>query len=104
MITPRFISEISFKQKMVKRKSMRKREEKSRSAGNLAHSSSQKITISLPSFLLKLLAVFLSVILLIALTLYVLGRMSGRGFFSLAILLAVIAFVVMPVMRKRVGV
>jgi hypothetical protein len=95
LITPKFISERFFQQKMVKRKSLRKLE--------AIQKKNQANTMPLPSFLLKLLAVFLSVILLIALTLYVLGRMSGRGFFSLAILLAIIAFVVMPFMRKKIG-
>jgi len=58
-------------------------------------------TMPAPAMLIKILSIFLSMILVIALTLYVMGRMPARGFWTLAILLAIIAFFVLPMMRKK---
>ncbi len=58
-------------------------------------------TMPLQAFLVKGLSVFLSVLLVIALTLYVIGKMPARGFWTFAVLLAVIAFFVLPAMRKK---
>jgi Na+/melibiose symporter-like transporter len=58
-------------------------------------------TMPAAQFLLKVLAVFLSIILVIALTLYVTGRMPARGFWVLAAILAFIGFVILPWMRRK---
>jgi uncharacterized membrane protein len=60
-----------------------------------------KHTMPVPALAIKILSVILSIILVVALTLYVLGKMPARGFFSLAVLLAIIAFFVLPWMRKK---
>ena len=58
-------------------------------------------SIPVPALALKVLAVILSIILIIALTLYVTGKMASMSFWILAALLAIIGFVVMPAIRKR---
>ncbi|HII71579.1 TPA: hypothetical protein HA265_02380 [Candidatus Woesearchaeota archaeon] len=55
----------------------------------------------MPALLLKILAAILVVILVVALTRYVLGKMPAMDFWVLAALLAFIAFVVMPAMRRK---
>jgi polyferredoxin len=54
-----------------------------------------------PALAIKILSVILAVILVISLTLYVLGRMPARGFWVLVVILAVIAFGVLPWMRRK---
>ena len=54
-----------------------------------------------PALAIKILSVVLAIILVISLTLYVLGRMPARGFWALAVILAIIAFGVLPWMRKK---
>ena len=95
---------------MVKRKSAKKMKSVGTAGGGkpkVAHGKTSKDSASnampMPALLMKILAVFLSLILVVALTLYVLGRMPARGFWVLIILLAIIGFVVMPAMRKRFG-
>lgn len=60
-----------------------------------------RAAMPIPAVALKILAIVLGLILIIALTLYISNRMPAKGFWTLAILLALIAFVVMPVIRKR---
>ncbi|NQU78946.1 hypothetical protein HQ545_04210 [Candidatus Woesearchaeota archaeon] len=55
----------------------------------------------MPELLLKLLAGTLAGIMFIALTLFFAGMIAPRGFWTLSILLAVLAFVVVPVIRKK---
>jgi len=86
---------------MAKRKAEKKQKEKDEKRNNKKTPDVKKVPLA--SALLKLLSIFLSIILIIALTLYVLGKMPARGFFILAALLAFIAFVVIPVMRKKFG-
>lgn len=50
---------------------------------------------------IKILSVVLVAILVIALTRYIMGKMPARGFWTLAIILGVIAFLVLPWMRKK---
>ena len=83
---------------MVKRKAARKQEAKTK---EMARKAPAVATMPVPALLMKILAIILTIILVIALTLYVLGRMPARGFWILAALLAIIAFVVMPAMRKK---
>ena len=85
---------------MVKRKKLRKQEQKKQGMQK-TEKKKEVSTMHVPALALKILSVVLSVILVVALTLYVLGRMPARGFFSLAVLLAVIAFFVLPWMRKK---
>ncbi|MBW2972494.1 hypothetical protein KY359_05650 [Candidatus Woesearchaeota archaeon] len=83
---------------MPKRKTVRK--QKAQSPGVTKEPAGSN-ALPVPAFLLQILAVILAGILIVSLTLYVLGKMPARGFWVLAIILAVIAFVVMPVMRKK---
>ena len=57
--------------------------------------------IPVPALAIKILSGILAAIMIAALTLYVLGRMPAKGFWTLAIVLAILAFVVIPAMRKR---
>jgi uncharacterized membrane protein len=84
----------------MKRKKQRKAEHKE-AVGETSVKKPKTRAIHVPALALKILSVVLSVILLAALTLYVLGKMPARGFFSLAVLLAVIAFFVLPWMKKK---
>jgi hypothetical protein len=87
---------------MVKRKKAKKMLDRQGSTAEKSGKSSETTqTMPVPALAIKILSVILSIILVVALTLYVLGRMPARGFFSLAVLLAVIAFFVLPWMRKR---
>jgi len=81
----------------MKRKKQRKAEQKKEAPVKRTDTRAMPV----PALALKILSVVLSVILVVALTLYVLGRMPARGFFSLAVLLAIIAFFVLPWMRKK---
>jgi hypothetical protein len=85
----------------MKRKSAKKLSKREAARANKAAEKPATATTQLPAFLMKALAAILSVIMIIALTLYVLGRMPARGFFVLTILLAVVAFIVLPAMRKK---
>ncbi|MBW2964118.1 hypothetical protein KY363_01545 [Candidatus Woesearchaeota archaeon] len=89
---------------MVKRKAERKKQAKSAAAEKTTHAGAATKQMPVPAFLMKVLAIFLSIILVIALTLYVFGKMPARGFWVLVIILAVIGFGVMPMMRKKFGV
>ncbi|MBW2967408.1 hypothetical protein KY362_02890 [Candidatus Woesearchaeota archaeon] len=87
---------------MPKRKSVRKQKARqSASDKSRPKTAESAAAMPVPAVALKVLAIVLGVILIIALTLYVSGRMPGQGFWTLAILLAVIAFVIMPVIRKK---
>jgi len=96
---------------MVKRKTAKKRKAVSKKKSSPSKSAkpavaagkkdTEKLDLPMPAFLLQILAVVLAGILIVALTLYVLGKMPARGFWILAVILAVIAFVIMPVMRKK---
>lgn len=89
---------------MAKRKTERKKQAKIADGNRTAAGKSAETTqMPVPLFLMKLLAIFLSIILVIALTLYVFGKMPARGFWVLVVILAVIGFGVMPWMRKRFG-
>lgn len=57
--------------------------------------------IQVTELALKILAIVLGIIMVIALTLYMMGRMPGRGFWILTILVGIIAFVIIPVIRKK---
>ncbi len=61
----------------------------------------KNLEMPVPALLMKLLAGLLTAIMIAALTLYVLGSMKARGFWSLTILISIIAFFVMPMMRKK---
>ncbi|MBI5880744.1 hypothetical protein HZB90_01290, partial [archaeon] len=82
-------------------KKARKLQERQERQESRAEKKESTKTMPVPALAIKILSVVLSIILVVALTLYVLGKMPARGFFSLAILLAVIAFFVLPWMRKR---
>ncbi|MBN1544155.1 hypothetical protein JW898_01685 [Candidatus Woesearchaeota archaeon] len=84
---------------MSKRKTLNKR--KAAEASKTAVRTEGGRSMPVPALLMKILAVVLAAIMLIALTLYVLDRIPARGFWTLTIILAVIAFVIMPVMRKK---
>jgi hypothetical protein len=86
---------------MVKRKAAKKRKAKGEIKQGAGRKTKPAAGMPFPALLMKILAVILTVILVIALTLYVLGRMPARGFWVLAGILAIIAFVVMPAMRKK---
>ena len=86
---------------MVKRKAARKKATQGEKKSSAGKGKQGPGGMPVPLLMMKVLAVFLSVILVIALTLYVLGRMPARGFWVLIIILAVIGFGVMPAMRKR---
>ena len=86
---------------MAKRKKVRKLQERQERQESRAGKKEATKTMPVPALALKILSVVLSVILVVALTLYVLGKMPARGFFSLAVLLAIIAFFVLPWMRKK---
>ena len=88
---------------MVKRKAEKKRSAAKRDSSLSKSRGAVRKGVSMPVPLLaiKILAVFLGVLLVVALTLYVLGRIPARGFWSLAILLAVLAFGVLPWMRRK---
>ncbi|MBW2997254.1 hypothetical protein KY349_02865 [Candidatus Woesearchaeota archaeon] len=80
---------------MAKRKATRKKE------SAVHEKKAVSAVMSVPALMMKILAGILAVIMVIALTLYVLGRMPARGFWVLAIILAIIAFVIMPAMRRK---
>ena len=80
---------------MVKRKKAKKMQAKP------APRAASGKTVPAPELAIKILAGVLGVIMLIALTLYVAGKMPARGFWTLAVILAILAFVVIPVMRKK---
>ena len=82
---------------MVKRKTAKKQKSKA----SVGTGETVSAGMSVPELMLKILAGILAVIMVIALTLYVLGRIPARGFWILAIILAVIAFVIMPSMRRK---
>jgi membrane protein YdbS with pleckstrin-like domain len=86
----------------MKRKKQRKLQSKSleKKVKSAAGARPSK-TMPVPELMIKILAVILTIILIIALTLYVLGRMPARGFWTLAVMLAVIAFFIMPAMRRK---
>lgn len=89
------MSQSSTKFRMAKRKAARKQK--------AAVHKEKPVTamMSVPALMMKILAGILAVIIVIALTLYVIGRMPARGFWVLAIILAIIAFVILPAMRKK---
>ncbi len=72
-----------------------------KNSANKKPEKQEKLQVPMSAFLLQILAVILAGIMIVALTLFVLGKMSGKGFWYLTILLAIIAFVIMPVMRKK---
>ena len=84
---------------MVKRKKARKMEAKQSKA--VPAPGASKSSMPVPAIAIKALSGFLAVLMVIALTLYVLGKMPARGFWTLTIILAILAFVVIPVMRKK---
>ncbi len=87
---------------MVKRKKAKKQEAKAKKpAAKPANKKKEDTQLPMPAFLLQILAVVLAGILIVALTLYVLGKMPARGFWVLVVILAVIAFGAMPWMRKK---
>jgi uncharacterized membrane protein len=91
---------------MAKRKAIRKQQEKEqRKKQAVRKSAAQDAKVVMPAalFAIKVLSVFLVMILVISLTLYVMGRIPSRGFWILAAILAVIAFLVLPWMRKKFG-
>jgi hypothetical protein len=86
----------------MKRKAAKKlREKESVHQKKAEAGKANKTAMPVPALMMKILAVILSIIMVVALTLYVLGRMPARGFFVLTIILAVVAFIVMPAMRKK---
>ena len=88
---------------MVKRKKALK--QKSKKTAEIKQESKKMGTagqnIPVPAIAIKILSGILAVIMIIALTLYVLGRMPARGFWTLAVILGVLAFVIIPSMRKK---
>lgn len=80
---------------MVKRKAARKR------AAPTTGKVEDPNMMPVPALAIKILSILLAIILVIALTLYVLGRMPARGFWTLAIILAIAAFGVIPWMRRK---
>jgi hypothetical protein len=84
---------------MAKRKKIRKQESKANKPVKVAKVESKPLA----GLLINILAIFLAVLLIVALTLYVLKKMPARGFWSLVILLSIVAFGVLPWMRKRYG-
>ena len=83
---------------MAKRKAEKKQKQKDK---KITSRQDEKQKVPLASAAIKLLSIFLSLILIVALTLYVIGKMPARGFFILAAILAILAFVIIPVMRKK---
>ncbi|MFH1063659.1 MAG: hypothetical protein V1729_01110 [Candidatus Woesearchaeota archaeon] len=91
---------------MVKRKKANKQKEaKSKKAAVhkvlTPQEEDKRLEMPVPALLMKLLAGILAAIMVAALTMYVLGSIKARGFWSLTILVAIIAFFVLPAMRKR---
>lgn len=92
---------------MVKRKAAKKKKATSKKKNSPAKTSvkksekEEKLQVPMAAFMMQILAVVLAGIMIVALTLYVLGKMPAKGFWYLTILLAIIAFVIMPVMRKK---
>jgi polyferredoxin len=91
---------------MPKRKAARKQKARHatqarQSAPGKAKPAAQTRSMPVPALAIKILSVILAVILVISLTLYVLGRMPARGFWVLVVILAVIAFGVLPWMRRK---
>ena len=84
---------------MAKRKAIRKQQTKR--TAHAARPAAQSRSMPVPAFAIKILSIILAVILIISLTLYVLGRMPARGFWTLAIILAIIAFGALPWMRRK---
>jgi hypothetical protein len=82
---------------MVKRKKQRKIEQQKTARTAVSQA------MPVPLVAIKALSIFLSIIMIVALTLYVLGKIPARGFWVLVVLLAVVAFFVLPAMRKRFG-
>lgn len=82
---------------MVKRKKANKMQGKTSDRPKVAASK----TMPVPELAIKILAGILGVIMVIAMTLFALGKMPARGFWTLTILILVLAFVVIPVMRKK---
>jgi hypothetical protein len=82
---------------MVKRKKQRKIEQQKTARTVVSQA------MPVPLVAIKALSIFLSIIMIVALTLYVLGKIPARGFWVLVVLLAVVAFFVLPAMRKRFG-
>ena len=85
----------------MKRKAAKKIREKEAASEKKKAAKPDSVTMAVPAFLMKILAIILSIVMVVALTLYVLGRMPARGFFVLTIILAVVAFIVLPAMRKK---
>jgi hypothetical protein len=86
----------------MKRKSAKKlREREDVKAKKAETAVKDKTAMPVPELMFKILAIFLSAVLVIALTLYVLGRMPARGFWILAAMLALVAFVILPAMRRK---
>ncbi len=90
---------------MVKRKKARKTEAKTKAAEFKQEfkeiDAVANRSIPVPALAIKILSGILAAIMIAALTLYVIGMMPARGFWTLAIILALLAFVVIPVMRKK---
>lgn len=88
---------------MVKRKKSRKESKKKTEADRqfreIDREARKKMPV--PEFAIKVLSGILAAITVAALTLYVLDAIPARGFWTLAIILAILAFVVVPMMRKR---
>lgn len=94
---------------MVKRKAAKKKEARrvqsnyTKKKASLGSNKQERIyqKISVPALAIRVLSGILAAILVAGLTLYVLDKMPARGFWTLAVIVAILAFGVIPWMRRR---